>query len=465
MTRHAYRLVPAFALAVAPAFAATTVENGYEVTRSQTVQQVPHGWVGGKTTDRETRTGNVPDETWGNSTEFVMTIGGWARKCPTAEGVVEGKFEYVITKDDVISDDAGTRRAHYSHRLLAELKGQVDDNGRLLHVDLEGTFTREQDGTTTERVIRRPPIRFTPGSSGEPDFVAMRRTVEVTGNLSFATAVLMAGTYYKAAEVEWLKPNACVEVTFNPPTDVRALGPNQSEDVRVEIRTKGEGSALVARWGRYGVQAKGGIGTVTPDGNESPSDSPHTIRYTASAQPKRGHGFKISALTRAGIIGDAEWHVTDALRLAIEHRIVGRRDTPAAKIGEAVFDGDVRFEMQLAPFPGMPGGFRGKTRVRRDLRVGHVLPQCGGSASQHEEWDVIAHLDAASETLKLEFGIYPENGVGSWTCRGATAELDVYVASEFSAQRSVALSSRSGTQQQFSLTGAESQETLIVTVR
>ncbi|MGH8198511.1 MAG: hypothetical protein ACRETI_10100 [Steroidobacteraceae bacterium] len=347
----------ALALNMAPAFAATTVENGYEVTRRQTVQQAPHGWVGRKTTDRETRVGNVPDETWGNSTEFVMTIGGWARKCPTAEGIVEGTFEYVITKDDVIVDGSGTRRTHYSHRLMATLKGQVGDDARLQYVEIEGEFTRQQDGTTTERraLPTSPPMRFTPGPVGEPDYEAMRRTVEVTGDLSIATAMLMAGIDYKNAELEWVKPNVCVEFSFDPPTDTRALGANQSADVRADIQTRGEQKALVSRWGRFAAGAINGIGSIAPRESESPTDSPHTIRYSASAQPKRGHGFEITALTRAGVAADSRWRIieNDEYELRLESTIISRDPLQAA---QSSAHGSVRLTASTKPYKLKPDG-------------------------------------------------------------------------------------------------------------
>ena len=61
--------------ALATAVATTTNEGGYEVTRDQTVTPAPHGSVGRKTVDTETRTGNTP-ETDGNSANYVMTFGG-----------------------------------------------------------------------------------------------------------------------------------------------------------------------------------------------------------------------------------------------------------------------------------------------------------------------------------------------------------------------------------------------------
>jgi hypothetical protein len=55
-----------------------------------------------------------------------------------------------------------------------------------------------------------------------------------------------------------------------------------------------------------------GHGSVAPPrDSDAPSDSPHTIRYTASAHPRKGHGVGISALTRAGL-ADGKWQIADA---------------------------------------------------------------------------------------------------------------------------------------------------------
>jgi hypothetical protein len=289
--------------------AETTVENGYEITRSQSVTPAPHGYVGRKTTDRETRTGVVPDETWGNSTEFVMTIGGWAKQCPTSEGMVQGVFEYVVTKNDTISDDDGTRRTSYSHRLTARLKGKVTDDSRLEYVEIEGEFMRQQDGATEFRNLA--PTRFSPGASGEPDWSAMRRTVEVTAELSWATAILMMGVNYKAAEAEWNKLSTrCIEFTFDPPTETRSLGSEETIEVRPKIRTTGESGALVSKWGPFASSIKNGGTLLPPRDSSAASIDPPVIKYKAAAQPKQGHGFSILAKSRAGV-GEGEWKIID----------------------------------------------------------------------------------------------------------------------------------------------------------
>src|SRR6185436_19428506 len=148
---------------------------GYDVERSQSVENAPAGSVGRKTTDREHRVGNAED-TLGNELTYVLTFGGFARRCPTAEGIVAGNFEYSIVYDATeTTDDGEIRREHHARRLGVRLEGHVDDNAKLTYVEMAGNFTVEIGGTgvppTSER--RSVQTRFTPGPRGEPDFPAM----------------------------------------------------------------------------------------------------------------------------------------------------------------------------------------------------------------------------------------------------------------------------------------------------
>ncbi len=116
----------AAAFMAAAALAATTVENGYEVTRSQTMAPVPSGKVGRKTIDRETRVG-VTEDTDGNSSSFSMTLGGFMSRCPMPEGsapvrfVVPGDFEFTVVADTVNTDVVPTERKHYQKRVTAQI--------------------------------------------------------------------------------------------------------------------------------------------------------------------------------------------------------------------------------------------------------------------------------------------------------------------------------------------------------
>lgn len=130
---------------------------GYEVTRTQTVTNAPFGSVGRKTMDRETRVGNT-EGTDGNSFGFVMTIGGFVRKCPDAEGIVPGTFEYSLTVDEVKTGDGGTQRTHYAKSITAKLEGHVRNDATIKRrLDLRRPNRRCRQESSARRL--RLPVR------------------------------------------------------------------------------------------------------------------------------------------------------------------------------------------------------------------------------------------------------------------------------------------------------------------
>ena len=293
-------------LSVAAAAQTTTSEAGYEVTRSQTVANAPAGYVGRKTTDRETRVGNTP-ETDGNSSMFIMTVGGFVRECPTAEGLVAGTFEYSLTADDVNTDEGETRRQHHVVSLNAKLEGHVLDDGIVDYVTVDGDFTRQRAGEPSEQQhIQR---RFNVGAQGQPDFAAMEDAVTATADLSIAIVMWMGSTLYTQAQTHWNMIDTCAELAFEPATRTRALGPNQSADVRVTLRTKDDKAAIGNA--EFQANALAGIGTLTPRGGRTDASAPIDFTYTASSSPKNAHGFDVAARSRAGIAA-AEWHIVAA---------------------------------------------------------------------------------------------------------------------------------------------------------
>ncbi len=293
------------AQAPAPSSASSTV--GYEITRPpQVVTKAPHGWVGRKTTDREKRIGNTP-ETKGNSYEFVLTIGGFTRKCPNADGIVPGNFEYSLIADEVITGKGETQRTHYVDRVVTKrLLGLVGNDAKLEFVDIEAEYISERTGSPTKRRTVRE--RFKPGQHGEADIEAMTRAARVTGELPIATVILFAGQNFILAQLEWLRLNQCVEFTFDPPTGGRVLKPNESVDVRTTLRTKDDNASVAGA--NLQVQAIEAIGSVTPRRIETHSAAPVTITYTASTQPRKGNGIDVATWSRAGLAGGL-WRIGD----------------------------------------------------------------------------------------------------------------------------------------------------------
>ena len=300
--------LPLALLGTATLFAAaleaqTSSQGGYEVTRSQTVANVPARHVGRKTTDRETRIGNTP-ETNGNSQTLVMTVGGFVRECPTAEGLVAGNFEYTVTSDAVNTGEGETRRTHDSISLIANLEGHVRDDGIVDYVTIDGDLARQREGSPPDRQhIQR---RFQVGAQGQPDTTAMLDAVTATADVSIATVMWMGSTLYTQAQAHWNMLDACVELAFEPPTQTQMLGPNGSAQVRATIRTKEDKTPIANA--EYQAGPLQGIGTLTPREGRTEPSSPIVFTYTATANPKDGHGFDAGTRSRAGIAG-GKWQI------------------------------------------------------------------------------------------------------------------------------------------------------------
>ncbi|MGH8198515.1 MAG: hypothetical protein ACRETI_10120 [Steroidobacteraceae bacterium] len=312
------RRLAAFALAVAisgdvaaHAQQGSSTDDGYVVTRPpQVVTPAPAGWVGRKTTDREKRVRGNPPDTDGHSYEFEMTLGGFARKCPSAAGKVPGNFEYTLTADEVITEDGETRRIHYVKRVITtKLEGQVKDDAMLDYIDIEADYVSERTGSPTERVPVRE--RFRPGQYGEPDMAALERAVRVTGDVAIAAVMWGSAQAFLDAQREWMKKNECVEFIFDPATETVMLGPGEVAQVRSELRTKIDPATVPL--GKFRASALEGIGRVTPSEGDTVEESPASFTYTASATPKRGHGFGVSAMSRAGY-AEAAWQIDEQAR-------------------------------------------------------------------------------------------------------------------------------------------------------
>jgi hypothetical protein len=291
-------------LADATAAQSTTSHAGYEVTKSQTVANAPAGYVGRKTTDRETRVGNTP-VTEGNSSSFVMTVGGFVRECPSAEGLAAGSFEYSLTADEVNTDEGETRRTHHAISLVARLEGHVLDDATVDYVTIDGEFKRQREGSPAEQ--QRIQRRFAVGAQGQPDYSAMVDAVTATADLSIAIVMWMGSTLYTQAQTHWSMPDTCAEFAFEPPTRTRTLGPNESTDVRVTLRTKEDKTPVAG--GNFLSNALG-AGTLTPRSGRT-ENAPTTFTYTASANPTNAHGFDVATKSRAGY-AQAEWKIVAA---------------------------------------------------------------------------------------------------------------------------------------------------------
>jgi hypothetical protein len=314
------------------ATAAAQDADGYSVTKSQSVQNAPNGFVGRKTTDREQRVGNTED-TDGNSRTSLITIGGFAKKCPTADGHVEGSFEYLLTVEEVDTDEGETQRRQYSQHLTATLEGHVTDEAKLDYIDFNGQFTRRDRGTNIAPVDITKPLRtrFRVDEHGTADFSEMVRAVEKTAEIAFAMAMWQAAPTYKEAQVEWSRLNACVEFKFDPPSGGRSLGPNESAQVRAALRTKNEPQTEVSG-AKTIIQTIDRVGSVAPRNGTTTAGEPLTLTYQASANPRPGNGIDISTLSRAGV-AQGFWKIAelDTYELTLESTITSSLPSQAAQ--------------------------------------------------------------------------------------------------------------------------------------
>ena len=439
----------------------TTREGGYEIKRWQVKTMASGSSVGFRTTDYETRVGITP-ETDGNSRTFVMVVGSLAKKCPTAAGKAAATFEHSMTVDEVNTDEGETRRTHFSNRYMAELEGEVGDDGILRHIDIvNGDITRERDGAPTQRMPLQTPQRIPVSRAGEPEWEAIRRAVEATGDLATAIAILFASATYVTAELEWLKPNSCVELAFDPPSNTREVAPGEEVEVRTWFRTLLDQSAV----GKATLEASGLNGAqVSPRKSQAPDDGKVTFQYTAPQERRPPRGFEVFGSSRAGS-ASGEWRALDGLKLVIEHRLASRRDTPSARLGMALYDGTVRFELRLEPFPTLTGEFRGETTVVRQFSVGHITPRCAGQGSQTETWRANASVDAATGTMKLGLAMFSDELDAFWVCDGQQDEVTSPFRSALKlVETPMTMPSRSGSRQTFTPSGPLFQETLTVTI-
>jgi hypothetical protein len=405
---------------------AMTEAEGYRVTRSQTIEPALPDSVGRITVDTEESVGNT-DATRGNSRKLELRVGAIVKKCPTADGLVMGRFEYALIVHQDIAVAGERQQAYYWQQLNADLVGHVKDDGMLDYVEFKGSFSRIDNGTHTPAVNYTIPHQttFRPSVLGGLDHSAALRTVEKTGELAFAMAMSLASPVFTPqAQTQWMKPGECVEVSFDPESETVALGPSETKDVRVTLKTKGETSAPVMD-ARMDANVLNSAGSVSPGSVPRAEDSA-TFTYSASSQPRRGQGFGIAALSRAGA-AKGEWKIGDGdVKLTIEHRRWDNPTSPRSLGGWTQFDGTVRFDITLRP-SGFENNYRSSTSIVRNMTIGHVK-NCRGTARQTEEWDVRATIDPEAKTIRVEPRVYEEgDGEGNW---GGCAPVTIFPKSD-----------------------------------
>ena len=256
-----------------------------------------------------------------------MVIAAKAKQCPHLEeldlkGIVDGTFEWSFLLYRRTTEQAVLYRRH----VVATLKGEVDDEARVKQVDFDATATFQHVGTELAP-YSPPPIRmggrFTINQqtglpqefriitiSGFSEGEAQARDAQLLGSLT-ALVAYFSGQVYFDAQKYWNHPNTCVEITFTPATKTKKFVPNESTPVKTELRTK-EGSKIVpAKFKEAKERPREGNGHVSPREKASRPEAPATFTYQAPPTRVRHSGFRVEAVSRAGIAEakDGEWEL------------------------------------------------------------------------------------------------------------------------------------------------------------
>lgn len=431
---HPARLVLAHATSTQPLLLAQTTipdtsQDDYDVQKSSTKENAPPEWVGWKMTDTMTRIGKKP-HTEGIRESYEMVIAPRAKRCPDSAGMVEGKFEWSLVMYRATTGPDGARGVLYSRKVKADLKGKVGDDAKVQYVDLDATVTLQHIGTELpyyshsariqaqftidQRMMGIPQefsnITVSDFSVGE----AQAKDAQIIANL-FVLVAYFSGQSYFDAQTEWNKPNTCVEITFKPATKTHKLGPNESVPVKTELRTKKEQAVVPAKFKEAKERPREGNGNVSPRQAESQPGAPATFTYKAPATRVRHSGFRVGAVSRAGV-AEGEWEVAEgAYVLEFQSRIVDSEPTaPAESVAAGIVTLTLVEGKDMYRGSGMLGYQTGSPPNRdpcSSLIMGHGTTRLdvAGMFIKLSERTGTAGSQVGSADIELHYLIHPTN--------------------------------------------------------
>lgn len=329
-------LVPAV-LAQAPAPSPGAGNSGYAVTESGGTQIAPSGWVGRTITNKSQGVGNTP-ETQGNSYEVLIKYGGKARRCPSAEGIVDGDFEYLLSVTHRTIVDGAPNVVENTQQVTAELKGQVGEDGKLQYVEVDATQLATTNGNTTRQ---RMQAQFVPGRGLDGAIEALSsRNIHEWEARSFnpqLSAILstvlfiFSGPIYIEAQTYWGTANNCLELDLTPTSKQKALQP--SESIAVDVRFKGkEGQAAPPKGTIVRADAEQNQGRAVLTRAAITPDASGAVTYTAPPRRPAGKGFFVAAVSGAGV-ASSNWFSAGSnnYELQFESTIISRDPIDSAQ--------------------------------------------------------------------------------------------------------------------------------------
>ena len=251
-----------------------------------------------------------------------------APPCPTAAGVVEGRLELprdihlLIYEDDELVLNQGYRTTE-----RAKLRGQVEDDAKLDHLDIEDTVTYHfsAGGSAVGRhvlldatIARTARVNMrTPNGTYVPSQAAVRMLLRINGRSvgpeeelqnattlaeqfkeDFANLVQRAIRNYRALETDWNRANACAKIEFSPRSGDQPLSRGQTGTVTATVSAQEGGAPPSGRWTISGpVNA-----TFTPArASANPFAPSFTVSSSGAGHEVRGD-FRVTS--RAGVAED-----------------------------------------------------------------------------------------------------------------------------------------------------------------
>jgi len=288
-------------------------------------EDAPPGWVGYKTADTMTRIGKPP-RAEGMYESYDMVIAPKAKQCPHLEGpelkgIADGTFEWSF----LMYRRAMGQAVLYRRHVVATLKGEVDDDAKLKQVEYDVTVTLQHIGTelapysqsygstghfTLDQRTSLPQEFSIITVSGFSEAEAQAKDAQLLGTLTALVSYFSGQEYYKAQQY-WSHPNTCVDIVFNPATKTQGFASNKSYQVKTELRTKKDQTVVPAKFKEARERPREGNGTVSPREDKSQGDRPVTFTYQAPGTRVRHSGFRVNAVSRAGVAEakDGNWEL------------------------------------------------------------------------------------------------------------------------------------------------------------
>lgn len=373
-------------------------QNDYEVENPPIRREpAPADWVGYSMTDRMTRIGREDRPTRGVREDYRMVIAPKAKRCPHLEGPalngrVDGTLEWSF---EMFRAAPGPQAVLIRRTVQAALKGKVSDDAKLEYVDYDVTVTLQHIGTALPHATHTygSTGRFTIDQqtgipqdlqaitvSGFSAAEAQAKDAELLGSLT-ALMAYFSGPEYHHAQTVWNNPNTCVELAFSPATKTKKFVPGESTPVKTELRTKKDQAIVPAKFTEAKERPREGNGHVTPREEASQINRPATFTYEAPSTRVAHSGFRLKAVSRAGVAEaqDGEWELAPAAYvLEFESHIVQEPLNFATQFGMQMSSNgfDARIKATVPLRRREDGEWVGEGRMEYQTRTTTVPAQC-----------------------------------------------------------------------------------------